>query len=174
MIWHHSPKAKRVGQKSLIASTAMAVLSYNDGSLAYAALLKELGMNVSHNTLEFLARRDRRRNLQRKRRILETHKRRRRQMTTQITAAESSRRRRDKGAVYESERFGSEVPIFDEDSDTECAACHLRNCPLPPKRKQENWLACHNCETWFHWSCAGIKSKKTVPEYYFCSNCKNN
>ena len=174
MIWHHSPKAKRVGQKSLIASTAMAVLSFNDGSLAYATLLKELGINVSHKTLEFLARRDNLRNLRRKRRILETHKRRRRQMASQITAAEAPRRRQDKGAVYQSQRFGSEVPMSDEDSDTECAACNQRNCSLPPKRKQENWLACHNCEIWFHWSCAGIKSKKSVPDYYFCPDCKTN
>ena len=141
MIWHHAPKAKRVGQKSLIASTAMAVLSFNDGSLAYAALLKELGMEVSHRTLAFLSRRDRLRNLKRKRRILETHKRRRRQMTTQITSAESSRRRRDKGAVYQSMCFGSELPNSSEDSDTECAACRERNCPLPPRRKKEEWLA---------------------------------
>ena len=45
-------------------------------------------------------------------------------MATQITSAESSRKRRDKGAVYQSERFGSELPNSDEDSDTECAACH--------------------------------------------------
>ena len=174
MIWHHSPKAKRVGQKSLIASTAMAVLSFNDGSLAYAALLKELGMDVSHNTLEFLARRDNLRNLRRKRRILETYKRRRRQMASQMTTAEASRRRRNKGAIYQSELFGSEIPISDEDSDTECAVCKQRNCPLPPKRKQENWLACHNCDIWIHWSCAGIKSKRSVPDYYFCTNCKTN
>ena len=174
MIWHHAPKAKRVGQKSLIVSTAMAVLSFNDGSLAYAALLKELGMDVSYNTLKFLSQRDRLRNLKRKRRILETHKRRRRQMATQITSAESSRKGRDKGAVYQSERFGSELPNSDEDSDTECGACHERDCLLPPRRKKEEWLACHNCETWYHWSCAGIKSKKKLPQYYFCSHCKNN
>ena len=118
MIWHHASKAKRVGQKSLIASTAMAVLSFNDGSLAYAELLKELGMDVSFNTLQFLSQRDGLRNLKRKRRILETLKRRRRQMATQITSAESSRRRRDKGAVYQSEHFRSELPNSDEDSDT--------------------------------------------------------
>ena len=165
---------KRVGQKSLIASTEMAVLSFNDGSLAYAALLNELGVTVSHNTLQFLARRDNLRNLQRKRRIVETHKRRRRQMATQITAAESSRRRRDKGAVYQSDRFGSEGPLSDYDSDTECEVCNDRNCSLPSKRKKDNWLACHKCETWFHWSCAGIKSKKGIPKYYFCTNCQSD
>ena len=58
MIWHHDSKAKRVGQKSLIASKAIGVLSFNDGSLAYAALLKELGMDVSCNTLKFFSQRD--------------------------------------------------------------------------------------------------------------------
>ena len=173
MIWHHAPKAKRVGQKSLIASTAMAVLSYNDGSLAYAAILKELGMDVSHNTLVFLSRRDKLRNMKRKRRIVETLKRRRRQMESQITSAESSRKRRNKRAVYESEKFGSELPNSDEDSESECTACHQRNCPLPPRRKKEEWVACHTCDCWYHWSCAGIKSRKKLPEYYFCCNCEN-
>ena len=140
MIWHHSPKAKRVGQKSLIASTAMAVLSFNDGSLAYAALLKELGMDVSRNTLEFLARRDNLRNLRGGRRILETYKRRRRQMASQMTTAESSRRRRNKGAIYQPELFGFEIPMSDEDSDTECADCKQRNRPLPPKRNKRTGL----------------------------------
>ena len=54
MIWHHSPKAKRVGQKFLITSNAMAVISFNDGSLAYAALLKELRMDASLVPLSFL------------------------------------------------------------------------------------------------------------------------
>ena len=35
MLWHNSPKSKHVGQKSLSASTALAVLSFNDGSLSY-------------------------------------------------------------------------------------------------------------------------------------------
>ena len=48
MIWHHSPKTKRVGHKSLIASTAMAVLSYNDVFLAFSVLLKKLGMDASY------------------------------------------------------------------------------------------------------------------------------
>ena len=82
MIWHHTPKAKRVGQKSLIDSNSMAMLGFNDGTLAYAALLKELGMTVRHNTLKFLARRDNFRNLRRERRILETHKRKMRQKVT--------------------------------------------------------------------------------------------
>ena len=51
MIWQHSPKTKRVGEKSLIASTAMAVLSHNDGSLAFAMLFKKLGMDASHRAL---------------------------------------------------------------------------------------------------------------------------
>ena len=122
MIWHHSPKAKRVGQKSLVPNTAMAFLSYNDGSLAYATLLKELGMDVSYNTLEFPSRRDKIRDIKRKRRIVETHKRRRRQMATQITSAKSSRKRRDKEAAYQTERFGSEVPNCDEESVIDCAA----------------------------------------------------
>ena len=94
-------------------------------------------------------------------------------MASQICVAESSRRRRDKGAVYQSERFGTEVPQSEEDSDTDCASCNQRNCPLPPKSKQDNWIACHSCEDWFHWYCAGVKSRKGLPEHYFCHKCKS-
>ena len=73
---HHSPKAKQFRQKSLIGKTAMAVLSFNDGCLVKAALLKELGEMLA-TTLEFFARRENLRNLRRKRRILETYKRKR-------------------------------------------------------------------------------------------------
>ena len=140
MIWHHSPKAKRVRQKSLIASTVMAVLSFNDGSLAYAAWLKELGMIVSYNTLQFLARRDDLRNLRRKRHILETHKRRRRQIDTQITAAESFRRRRDKGAVYQSECFFRKSEYL---MKTPIPNVQLQPKKLSPASKEETGeLAC--------------------------------
>ena len=50
MLWHNSPKSKHVGQKSLVASTALAVLSFNDGSLSYSRLMEELGIKVSHHT----------------------------------------------------------------------------------------------------------------------------
>ena len=96
MLWHNSPKSKHVGQKSLSASTALAVLSFNDGSMAYSKVMHELGLIPSHHTLQFFSRRDRTRNLMRSRRIKETQKHRRRQMKTQTQVAESSRRRRDK------------------------------------------------------------------------------
>ena len=95
MLWHNSPKSKHVGQKSLVASTALAVLSFNDGSLSYSRVMEELGLTVSHHTLVYLSKRDRIRDLQKARRAKETQKRRRRQMTSQAQVAESSRRRRD-------------------------------------------------------------------------------
>ena len=87
MLWHNSPKSKHVGQKSLPASTALAVLSFNDGSLSYSRVMEELGLTNSLHTLTYLSKRDRVRNLLRARRVKETHKRRRRQMTTQSQAA---------------------------------------------------------------------------------------
>ena len=93
-------------------------------------------------------------------------------MATQITSAESCWKRRDKGAVYHSERLGSKLPISDEDFDTECGTSYERDCPLPPRRKKEEWLVCQNCETLYHWSCGETKSKKKLAQYYFCSNCK--
>ena len=84
IIWHNAPKAKRVGQKYLIASTAPAVLSFNEGSLSYSVLMEDLGLKASYKSLIYLATRDRLRNQSRIRRCRETHKRRRRQ----IVAAE--------------------------------------------------------------------------------------
>ena len=52
------PNPKHVGQKCLSASTALAVISSNDGSLAYSKLLHQLGTVSSHHTLLYLSRRD--------------------------------------------------------------------------------------------------------------------
>ena len=99
MIWHNAPKMPRVGHKSLIVSTALSVLSFNDGSLSYSVLMEELGLKASFKTLKYLATRDRHRNQLRIRRCRETHKRRRRQIEAHTKLAESSRKRRDK-AIY--------------------------------------------------------------------------
>ena len=40
MLWHNAPKSKRVGQKSLVASTTLAVVSFNESSLSYSVLIK--------------------------------------------------------------------------------------------------------------------------------------
>ena len=169
MLWHNSPKSKRVGQKSLAASTALAVLSFNDGSLSYSRVMEELGLTISHHTLLYLSRRDRLRNIHRAQRIKETHKRRRRQMTAQTLVAESSRRRRDK-KVYSSGQYGSELLASSDESDTICSSCSTRHCPLT-KSKKDSWISCELCENWFHWACVGIKSKRSLPETFFCSTC---
>ena len=62
MLWHNAPKSKKVGHKSLVASTALAVLSFNEGSLSYSVLMEELGLKASYNTLRYLSTRDRLRN----------------------------------------------------------------------------------------------------------------
>ena len=172
MLWNNAPKSKRVGQKSLIASTALAVLSFNEGSLSYSVVLKELGMEASHSSLMYFVRRDRLRNQSRIRRIGETHKRRRRQIISQTKLAESSRKRRDK-AIYSSGKFGSEVASSGDDSDTLCGKCQLRECPIPSTRRFQQWVCCHLCDDWYHWGCEGIKKKQQLPEEYFCSKCQN-
>ena len=140
LIWHNSPKSKHVGQKSLSASTALAVLSFNDGSSSYSRVMEELGLTLIHHTLQHLSRRDHSRNLLRARRVHETHKRRRRQMTAQSLVAESSRRRRDK-RVYKSAQFGSEMFPSSDESDTLCDTCGARHCALVSKSKKDNWIS---------------------------------
>ena len=171
MLWHNAPKSKRVGQKSLVASTSLAVLAFNEGS--YAVLMKELGLTAaSHETLLHLSRRDRQRNQARIRRIRETHKRRRRQIVTQTRIAETSRKRLDK-AVYSSGKFGSEVQSSGEENDTVCCKCNLRDCPIRTTREYDRWICCHQCEDWYHSSCIGIRNNRKLPEYYFCNTCKS-
>ena len=170
MLWHNSPKSKHVGQKSLSASTALAVLSFNDGSLSYSRVMEELGQTISHHTLLYLSRRDRLRNLEKARRVKETQKRRRRQMTAQTLVAESSRRRRDK-KLYTSGQYGSEMLASSDESETTCSSCCRRHCLLTTKSKKDNWISCEACENWFHWACVGIKTKRSLPESFFCSVC---
>ena len=107
MLWHNAPKAKRVGHKSLQCCTALAVLSFNNGSMDQSAVLNELGISVSHSTLKHLTERDHDRNLERVRRVKETQKRRRRQIVLQAGRAEASRKKRDT-QVYRSGNFGAE------------------------------------------------------------------
>ena len=175
MLWHNSPKSKHVGQKSLSAYTALAVLSFNDGSMACSRVMHQLGLIPSHHTLQFLSRRDSARNQMRSRRVKETQKRRRRQMATHTQAAESSRRRRDK-RVYASAKYGSELQQLEnssEESDTLCDTCGARQCPLISKRKRNDWIQCESCEKWLHWACAGFRTQKSIPEDFFCSMCAN-
>ena len=91
MLWHNSPKSKRVGQKSLKVSTALAVLAFNDGSMSLAIVSDALGLSLGYNSLKFLTQRDHTRNLARVRRITKTHKRRRRQVVKQTELAEKAR-----------------------------------------------------------------------------------
>ena len=171
-LWHNAPKSKRAGHKSLKVSTALAVLSFNEGSMSYSRLMKDLGLTCSHESLVYTARRDRLRNLSRVRRIHETQKRRRREIASQTKLAEKSRKRRDKG-IYASERFGSEVLSSGNESDVLCAGCQNRECPVPSRIKYEGWVSCHDCEDWFHWGCVGIATKRGLPEYFFCTKCKS-
>ena len=177
VVWHNSPKAKHVGQKSIHCSTALAVSSFNEGSLCIAAVLREYS--------EPLAERDRQRNAKKDRAILETIKRRRRQLTVRTTAAEASRRRREKSASkYHSGKYGAEsdlptasLPEEDsgEDSSTNCAVCDLRHCPKGRKRKTEEWIGCDLCLRWFHGRCVGIKKISLFRDTeYVCEDCESS
>ena len=95
IVWHNSPKAKHIGQKSFDISTAIAVATFNDGDIALSPLLSALSIPSSYTTLLHLSRRDRARNVNRARAILETQKRRRRQLAARQITAESFRKRRE-------------------------------------------------------------------------------
>ena len=177
IIWHNSPKAKYVGQKSIEASTSIAVATFNEGEMALASVLEALSIPPSYSTLLHLSRRDRARNQNRDRAILETHKRRRRQLNVRSITAETSRKRRSKpgkDSSYKSGRFGTEIMDPEdsgEDSDTTCAKCHSRICPIGRRRKTDDWVGCDMCENWFHCKCIGVSAKSLGEDPYLCEEC---
>ena len=178
IIWHNSPKAKYVGQKSIEASTALAVTTFNDGEMVLASVLNSLSISPSYSTLLHLSRRDHARNQKRERAILESQKRRRRQLTTRSIAAESSRKRRSKTgstSIYKTGKFGTEIFSPEDDSgehsDTTCEICKNRVCLIGRSRKTDDWVGCDICESWFHSKCAGVNTKSLGNDPYFCDAC---
>ena len=176
IVWHNSPKAKHIGQTSIDASTAIAVVTFNDGDIALSAVLSALSIPCSYSTLLHLSRRDRDRNTNRDRSILEIQKRRRRQLAVRQITAESSRKRREKHSVasaYKASKFGTEVMDTDsgEESDTTCEVCDLRVCPIGRRCKTDDWLGCDLCSKWFHCKCVGVSHKSLGDGAYFCVAC---
>ena len=178
IIWHHSPKAKYVGQKSIVASTALAVSTFNEGEMVLASVLNAMSISPSYSTLLHLCRRDHARNNKRDRAILESQKRRRRQLQTRSIAAESSRKRRTKtgsASTYKTGKFGTEILNHEadsgEESDTTCEICTNRVCPIGRTRKTDDWVGCDICERWFHSKCAGVNTKFLGADPYFCDDC---
>ena len=185
MVWDNSPKTKHVGQRSIEASTALTVCTFNDGEIALASVLDAMSIVPSYSTLLHLTRRDQARNLNRERAILETQKRRRRQLTARAITAASSRKRRAKTghgsshktgpcSSYKSGRFGTEFDPDDNsgnESDTTCEMCKKRVCPIGRKRRVDEWIGCGICEGWFHSKCAGVSSKTLGDDPYFCEDC---
>ena len=96
VVWHNAPKTKRVGQKSLQAAAAIAVCTFNEGSMMLAAILANQAVQCSRLTLEHLASMYKERNRCKLKAVMATQKRRRRVLKSQFIAAESSRRRREK------------------------------------------------------------------------------
>ena len=73
VVWHNSPKGKYLGQKSFYCSSALAVTSFNEGSLSFAGIINEYGIRASHSTLYHLAPiRDQIRNYNRDKAIIQT------------------------------------------------------------------------------------------------------
>ena len=179
VVWHNSPKAKYVGQKSIRCSTALAIGSFNEGSLSLAAVLNEYGITLSYSSLIHLAERDRCRNFKKERAILETIKRRRRYLKVRTSAAEGSRRRREKAASkYATGRFGAEITesdVFSDEDNGVCAVCEQRHCPIGRRRKVDDWIGCELCDRWFHGRCVGIKKISDWTDVdYFCDECEDS
>ena len=182
-----SPKGKYVGQKSLYCSSALAVTSFNEGSLCFAAVLNEYGIRASASTLYHLARRDKTRIYMRERAIIQTQRRRRRQLKVRSYTAETSRQRREKSASkYSSGKFGTELvpsatssvskePNSGDESDTTCSKCEQRNCPIGRRKKVLDWIGGDLCDRRFHGNCVGVKKVSDFSDTpYFCEDCEDS
>ena len=185
VVWHNSPKGKFVGQKSISCSTALAVTSFNEGSLSFAAVFREYGIVPSFTTLRHLGERDKTRNIKRERAIRQTQRRRRRQLDVRSRVAESSRQRREKAASkYSGGKFGTERFTFPleasaedsgEESDTTCAKCSLRKCPIGYQRRTDEWIGCDICQLWYHGKCVGVPKVSAYTDApYFCAECEDS
>ena len=192
VVWHNSPKGKYVGQKSLQCSTALAVTSFNEGSLSFVAILREYGIGTSATTMRHLVSMDRTRNLKRERAILESQKRRRRKLKARQLAAEMSRQRGEKAAskyhpgMFGSERHSTQATSSEhhtdsgDESDTICAkrTCPIgrkRTCPIGRKRKADDWIGCDLCNRWYHGQCVGVRKISAYADSaYFCDDCQDS
>ena len=182
VVWHNSPKGKYVGQKSLECSSALAVTNFNEGSLSFAAILREYGVPVSASTVHHLASRDKTRIRKREKAILETLRRRRRQQKVRSQASEASRQRREKKASkYIPGAFGPEIlptqsvpgPDSGEESDTECVTSCI--CPIGRRRKVDEWIGCDLCDRWHHGKCVGVKTVTASTDVpFFCPDCQDS
>ena len=168
VLWHNAPKGKRVGQKSLQTSAALAVCTFNEGSMILAAVLADLGVQSSHKNLAHFARMDRERNRCRIKTVVATVKRRRRLLKTRFLATEKSRKKKEIDSTYKSGAFGTEAI---SDSDTVCEECQLRECPVGRKTKKIDWLGCESCLKWFHSRCVDVNKKDFKDAPYICDDC---
>ena len=120
--------------------------------MALASVLEALSIPSSYLTLLHHSRRDCARNQYRDRGVLETQKRRRRQLNARAITAETSRKHRSKpgkDSSYKSGRFGTEImdpQDSGEESDTTCAMCNSRICPIGRRRKTDDLEGCDMCE----------------------------
>ena len=168
VLWHNAPKGKRVGQKSLQISAALAVCTFNEGSMILAAVLADLGVQSSHKTLAHFARMDRERNRCRIKAVDATVKRCRRLLKTRFIATEKSRKKREIDSTYKSGAFGTEAI---SDSDTVREECQVRECSVGRKTKKIDWLGCESCLKWFHSRCVDVNKKDYKDAPYICDDC---
>ena len=79
-----------------------------------------------------------------------------------------------RGVQQESQpQQGAELMCTMDRGSTSQEACYCGACGDVYEEttdEVEEWIACDNCETWFHFSCVQINPVH-VPEQFFCSEC---
>ena len=170
LIWHHSSKAKYVGQKSIEASTSLAVSTFNDakGLLHLSWTLCQFLHRIPH------FRRYHARNQMREREPYWKH---RRDGDDNLQLAPdllsllvNDLRRLVPLQIWEIRNRNIESS-GGEESDTTCEICKNRVCPIGGRRKSDDWMGCDICECWFHINCIGVNTKFLGDDPYFCDAC---
>ena len=66
-----------------------------------------------------------------------------------------------------------ETRITEESSSSDTSSCSTDDCPcaLCGLTTKGDWIACDQCEKWFHQECVTVSSP--LEDNWFCDNCVN-
>ncbi|KAH9483854.1 JmjC domain-containing histone demethylation protein 1 [Psilocybe cubensis] len=62
-------------------------------------------------------------------------------------------------------------PANEDESDQRCPACTEETLGLINGSRRENWIECDNCNTWYHWRCAGNGEDVNNIAKWYCEAC---
>ena len=61
------------------------------------------------------------------------------------------------------------MQISDEESSDDDAVCP--KCGLMYSADNGVWICCDGCDSWYDLKCTNIRSRRNVPDIFYCENC---